>query len=208
MISYLEPNAPAWSIPAAAIAELEAKKADYENAYEAANIGKKNNRTRQQIKAKEDATAIYKSEIRLFVKRYVSFNNLINDAERLSMGLKVRDIIRTSSSTPSTIPKLFCRSAKGNRVIVTIRQQPDKHGSNSRGKPADTVGFQLAISKDSKPAKSAADCADKRLYSKSPAEIILSPADSGKIITIYGCWIGKKLQTGLWSQGNEAVVPT
>ena len=203
----LTPNIAAWGIPIAAADDLTKQKAAYEKAYEVANMGKQNTRTKQQIQAKDDATVAYKASLRLFVKNYLAFNTLVEDQERLALGITVRDKVRTRSERPNSVPDLFCTTASGNRIIVTVRQQPNSDGRNRRGKPADADGFQLALSMGINPPPEAEDCTNKILYTKSPVEIISLPSEAGKTLTVYARWIGKTGQPGLWSQAIQEVVP-
>ena len=203
----LGPNVVAWGIPVAAVDALTKQKAEYEKAYDVGKKGKATIRTSQQVKAKNDATKKYKDSLRLFVKNYLAFNELVEDQERLALRITVRDNIRTRSERPNSVPDLFCTTASGNRIIVTVRQQPTADGRDRRGKPADASGFQLAVSIGINPVPAAEDCTKKILYTKSPAELTNLPEEAGQTLTVYARWMGKTGQPGLWSQAIQEVVP-
>ena len=205
--AVLAPNIAAWAIPVTAVDALTKQKADYEKAYAVANKGKINSRTREQVLAKNEATTSYKKSLRAFVMSNLAFNDLVTDPDRLLLGIRVRDNIRTKSGVPASVPDLFCTPVSGNRILVTVRQQPNSDGRSKRGKPADADGFQLSLSLGVEPAVAAEDCKTKILYKRSPAEIKNLPQDAGKILTVYARWIGMSGQLGQWSQGIEEVVP-
>lgn len=202
----LEPNLAKWGIPVEETNNLTKARDTYLPAYDVANKGKINTRTKQQIQDKNDATIAYQKEIRRFTKQWLSFNNKISNGERLALGIPIPDTVRTDSGVPASVPDMFITPLNGNSVKVTVRQQPDADGRSGRGKPADAAAFQLAIFVGENPPAAEA-CIDKREFTKSPVQLTFQPADANKTVTVYARWIGFAQQKGKWCQASQEVVP-
>lgn len=204
--SILILNLVKWKIPEDATKDVNEKKDKYDPAYDAANEGKKKVRTAQQVKAKNDATLDYKKSLRKFVREWIAFNSNITDNERLAFQVTVQDTVRTPSGAPKGVPDMFLEPLNSSSIKVTVRQNPDSDGRSKRGRPADASGFELAVWIGPNPPANGDACLDRRLFTRSPKELQFKSEDVGKVVTFFARWIGKKQQTGKWSQCIQEVV--
>ena len=207
-IGGVTPNILAWGITAPQLAVLTGLQSPYLTAYAAANKGKKTVRTTAQNNTKKTTTKSYKSGIRAFVKQFIAFNSAITDDQRKTLGVTVRDKVRTPSTTPTAIPDLFVAPMKSSRFKVTARQQPDAQGRRKRGKPKDTKEFEIAVWIGDNAPLTGDSVAMKLRFGKSPGIIPIDPLNVGKTASLYARWIGKKGQLGPWSNPEEEVVTT
>ncbi len=203
----LAPNIAKWEIPPSEADDLTKLRTAYEAAYNVANMGKKTTRTGEQIRAKDTATSAYKSALRQFVNKNLSFNELVTESDKVALRITVRDKSRTLSGTPESMPDLFAEPLNGSRLKVTARQQPHADGRARRGRPDDASCFELAIWLGNSPPADGDPCLDKRRFTRTPCTIKLPAEDAGKLLTIYARWIGHLGQLGPWSMQFDAMVP-
>lgn len=202
----VQANLVKWGIPATETDAMAKAQADYLPAYAAANKGKKNVRSTEQIVSKNKTTGVYKKAIRAFVNKWISFNNAVSDNERSAMRLPIRDATRTPSTKPATIPSVVVVPMPGSNLKVTVRQAPDNKGVSKRGKPEDAAKFEIAAWIGANAPVDGDGCTMRKVYSKSPVMIKFSGSEAAKIATIFVRWIGHNNQEGDWSNGVEEVI--
>ncbi len=199
-------NLAAWNIPPAAADALVKAKAIYDPAYLAANKGVQKVRTPKQTKVKNDATAAYMAAIRRFVKQWLAFNDAVTDAERLALGITVRDVVRTASGIPQSIPNIVVVPMPGSCLKITFRQAPNAEGISRRGKPADVAEIEIAAWVGDAVPADGDGCNIKSRYTKSPVLLQFKGEDAGKTANVFGRWIGKGKQPGPWSNAFAEVI--
>lgn len=105
-------NAVAWNIPTTKITELGTFKSPYKAAYDAANSGKKNIRTTQQVLLKQTTQKAYEKYLRRFIKEFLAYNSAVTDEDRSGLQITVKDTVRTASTTPVMCTRFVHHAAK------------------------------------------------------------------------------------------------
>ena len=199
-------GAATWAIPTATLTALQTLQSDYLKKYDVANKGKKASRTQKQVKEKDEAILVYQAAIRQLVKEHLAFNIAITDADRLELGITVRDSIRTRSTRPDTIPVTVVQPLSGSSLKITVRQAPAADGTSRRGKPANVSAFEIAAWVGPGAPVDGEACTIKDRYSRSPVVLELNAMDAGKTASIFTRWIGNNGQAGSWGNAVEEVI--
>jgi hypothetical protein len=80
-------------------------------------------RTKLSVQAKNTTRAKLEKMVRLRVKKYLSNNHLLTDADRDGVGLRIPKSTRTTSSVASTHPSIYVDSTILRRVTVHYHDQ-------------------------------------------------------------------------------------
>src|SRR5262245_46076191 len=94
IIAQTTAHAAAWEIPLSAINNLQPLKTAWDNAWVIASS--KNNRTPVQTHRKDSARSAYEPALRNFLQKWVMRNEMMNDADVESCGVKPRKKVRTA----------------------------------------------------------------------------------------------------------------
>jgi hypothetical protein len=138
-ISLVNPNLPAWAIPATAFAALTPLQTAWTNSWNAAS--NKKNRTPAQTEAKILARKPFEKAIRKFIRQWIAFNSSVTDDQRRQMSLHVSDTTRTRVATPAMIAP----SVTVDKVAHLLHKlrMVDPGNPKTRGKPKGMRAIQV-----------------------------------------------------------------
>jgi hypothetical protein len=124
LVNIVVTNAPAWGIPAPAVAALVARRAEFEPLFTIAE--NKTTRRRADVVAFRQSRKLYEKEIRAFVKAWLINNPLVTDEQRSEMALTIRDTEPTPRGKIDVIPYVNLKAIGGGDVQVRCRTEKDQ----------------------------------------------------------------------------------
>ena len=130
-------------------------------------------------------------------------NPIITDAQRIALGLHVRDTTYTTVSVPKTRPELDIDVVGFRRLKVIFRDM----GSDSKAKPYGTIGAVIAYAVLDAPPADPDALTRTVLATRTPYIIEFTEEERGKTVYAAICWQNEKGERGPWSEIESAIVP-
>lgn len=156
-------------------------------------------RTPVAIAAKDTARASAEAMVRPYASR-ISVNPAVTDANKILIGVTVRNTVPTPIPPPTTAPSLTLNSAISG-VQTLAFAQPAALG---KAKPYGVIGVQLFASIGTVPATDPDQAIFVSQVTKSPTVQTFAPSEIGKKVTWFARWVtrsgpGGIAQVGPWS---------
>jgi hypothetical protein len=155
------------------------------------------------IIAEKDAA---RKELVKEIRGLVSFrlkNPVITDAQRVSMGLHVRDSAYSAIHVPTTRPELDIDVFDVRRLKVKFREM----GSDSKAKPYGINGALIVYAVLDVPPVRIEELTSGVLATRTPHVIQFDEDKRGKTVYVAICWQNRKGENGPWSDIEKAIVP-
>jgi hypothetical protein len=114
----------AWGISAPAVADLVARRAEYEPLYH--KIQDKNTRTKNDVVAHRRCRKVYEKELRDFHNEWIAGNSSIPAQDKLILGGREKDIEPTPRGKISSTPIIGLRALDGGSIEVRARVTTDQ----------------------------------------------------------------------------------
>ncbi|MDR1180838.1 MAG: hypothetical protein LBL13_02525 [Bacteroidales bacterium] len=130
-------------------------------------------------------------------------NPIITDAERIDMGLHVRDTTPTNLDVPKTRPEATIEVMDFRRLKISFHDQ----GSTKNAKPYGIDGAVIICAALDAPPKDRSALNRSMLVTRTPYIIECTEEERGKTLYVSVCWQNKKGQKGPWSEIISAIVP-
>ena len=209
------PNINTWGISPANWATLKSLQNNWQTAYAAGGKGSLNTRNKQMVQTKNDARLVYEAALRQFVKQWIKYNTLITDDQRISLGVTVHKTRATPIQVPDTAPEIHFATASGSQLIVSFNQMPqaitslpDQRSSKRRGKPKGYRSVRLYYVLGNTPPADISGCNRYTGLTRHGQRLKFTPADAGKKLYVYACWVNTKEQEGPLTQMQTVVIPS
>lgn len=201
LVSITESNGEAWGIMEESLVTLQALQGNWEEAFAVA--GNKQNRTRADVQAKDDARAAYEKYLRSFVAQWLSYNTRVSNSDRERMGLTVKSGARTPVPQPTTFP--------AGTIDFSVRLQHtihyfDEANSRSKAKPAGMHGCEILMKLGGSAPVEAAELTYLTTDTRSPYIVTFDGADAGKTAYYWLRWVNTRSEHGPWSSAISAMV--
>jgi hypothetical protein len=197
--SKVTANASRWDIPPGEVADLQnvfnifaplQKKADSPD------------KTKVIVAEKNEARKKYVALVRAMAGFRLK-NPLISDAERLDLGLHVRDATPTTIGAPKTRPELAIEVLDFRRLKASFRDQ----GTKSNAKPYGVNGAVFIYATLDAPPANFNALSRSIQATRTPHTFEFEEEERGKTVYMAACWQNKKGQKGPWSEILSAIVP-
>jgi hypothetical protein len=128
----------------------------------------------------------------------IRVNRAVTDANKLALGLHVRDTGPTPVPAPATKPVLsIARMTQGAQEI----RATDEATPNKRAKPAGSAGLLIYRAIGTAPINDPEAATFMAFVGKPGIESSFTHADNGKVATYFARWTNSKGEVGPWSQG-------
>jgi hypothetical protein len=188
-----------WEIPADEVAALQVADASYASLQKEVDSPA---RTAISVAEKNKARKVLEAKIR----RLAGFrlkNPVITDAERISLGLHVRDTKPSAIPAPASRPELDVDVLDVRRLQIVFYDM----GSVSKAKPYGVSGAVVAYAVlDAPPANS--DALTRIVVAtRTPHVLEFTEQERGKSVYLAICWLNRRGQRGPWSAIKSAIVP-
>ena len=212
-INVLLPNYTAWGIGAAAESTLTTLQTTWAADYATGGKNMVATRTKQQVKAKTVARKAYETALRLFVKQWIKTNPLISDAQRIAMGITVNKNTRTPVAIPDTDPQITITPGSGAQLIINFKQKSHVITSanvmfKSAARPKGYHSVRIYYVVGGTAPTGIAGCNTTVGMTKSPHKLRFNPADAGKTVYMFACWVNTKEQEGPLTALITTVIPS
>jgi hypothetical protein len=192
-------NASKWEIPPEEIASLQNSYNAFVLLHKKANSP---NKTTVIVAEKNAARKKLTGTIRALAGFRLK-NPIITAAERIDIGLHVRNTTPTAIDVPKTRPELFIEAVDFRRLKVSFYDQ----GSTKKAKPYGINGAVIICAALNEPPKDHSALIHSVLATRTPYVIECTEAERGKTLYVAACWQNKKGQQGVWSEIVSAIVP-
>jgi hypothetical protein len=191
-----------WNIPQPAYLHIQSLRGTWESAYEATALP--HNCTPVLIAVRNDARMRYESELRKFIKAYLTFNPMVLDSDRIAMSLPVHKKTRTNSPVAGKYPDHTLDPSVLRRI--TINFFDSEHGTR-KGKPEGQYCAEVGwIISDVRPTK-LKELVNSTIDTSSPVTLEFDEDQRGKSVYFALRWENTRGKKGPWSPIFRAIVP-
>jgi hypothetical protein len=151
---------------------------------------------------KDDSRATLETLIRALVRR-LQASPAVNDAERQSLGINVRDTTPTTAGAPSSRPVVKVDSSQRLRHVIAFA---DAATPTRIAKPAGVMGAEIWVKIGPTPPVDPGECTFLALDSRTPYTADYAGADGGKIAHYMLRWVSTNGDKGPWSETVSATI--
>lgn len=140
------------------------------------------------------------------IRKLVGFrlkNPVITDAQRVALGLHVRDTTHSSIPVPKTRPEIDIDVLDFRRLKVIFHDM----GSDKKAKPYGINGAIIAYAILDAVPTDIALLTRSVLATRTPHTLEFTEAERGKTVYVAICWQNEKGEKGPWSEIESAIVP-
>jgi hypothetical protein len=130
-------------------------------------------------------------------------NPLITDAQRIALGLHVRDRKPSTIAVPSTRPELDIEVVDFRRLRILFRDM----GGESKAKPYGVHGAVIAFAVLDAPPAGPDALTRTAPATRTPYILEFAEAERGRTVYVVICRQNEKGQKGPWSEIKKAIVP-
>jgi hypothetical protein len=197
-VQYIADHSVAWEIPGEEITELQAAQTEF-NLWQAVAAGA--NRTKVIVEKRDTAKKVLEENIRYMVNFRLK-NRAVTNADRIAMGLPVRNSVRTPIPDPTTRP---VAEMIGNG-IRSVQVKFHDEASSTRAKPYGIDGAVILYAVRDTPPKDLADLTHSVLATRTPYTLTFTEAQRGQWVYAALCWQNKKGVKGPCSEIYHCVI--
>lgn len=144
------------------------------------------------IDARNAAVAVVRNYARIILA-----NSGVADADKIDLGLIIRDAVNTPIPTPGTNPLLSLVGATPGQL--TLSYKDSSVGGLSKAKPFGAVQLQLFVLFGTVAPVTPAATPFFGVFTKSPLAVDTSAAAAGASAYMYGRWVTRTGKVGPWS---------
>ena len=152
--------------------------------------------------AKDGSRTTLETLIRALVRR-LQASPAVNDAERQSLGINVRDTIATAAGAPSSRPVVKVDSSQRLRHVIAFA---DAATPTRTAKPAGVMGAEIWVKIGPTPPVDPSECSFLALDSRTPYTADYAGADGGKTAHYMLRWVSTNGDKGPWSETASATI--
>jgi hypothetical protein len=192
-------NAPLWSIPENKTSDLQTATDKFVDLHEKVDSPEKTTvLVAEKNLAREDLVTKIRGMVGYWLK-----NPIITDADRIALGLHVRDSSHTSIPVPKTRPEIDIDVLDFRRLKIVFHDM----GSNKKAKPYGVNGAVIAYAILDTPPNDIAILTRSVLATRTPHTLEFTESERGKTVYVAICWQNEKGEKGPWSEIEKAIVP-
>jgi hypothetical protein len=192
-------NASAWGITPEEVTALQTANDTFAALHAQADSPEKNSIIVAEKNAARDVLVAKIRELAGFRLK----NPIITDAQRIALGLHVRDATPTNIPAPTTRPELDVDVLDFRRLKVVFHDM----GSDSKAKPYGVNGAVIVYAVLDAPPADVTALTRSTLATRTPHVLEFTEEERGKTVYIAICWQNEKGEKGPWSEIESAIVP-
>jgi hypothetical protein len=197
---YLTANLSKFSLSTTTLSALTPKKTAWDAKYAIAEAA--STRTSVTVLDKTEAREAYEAELRKFISEYLTYNHLVMDTDRRSMGLPVHKTSRTPVPKPDKFP-IYRIDSTTIRILRVFFWDGE---SESKAKPFGVHGVEgkwvfsdTPVDPETMPHST--------FDTHSPFELTFRDEQRGKTVWLCLRWENTRGEKGPWSEVISAIVP-
>ena len=192
-------NAGIWGIPQDEVYALQTADASFATLHAQADSPLKNSVI---VAEKNAARDVLVAKIRELAGFWLK-NPIITNAQRIALGLHVRDITPSNIPAPKSRPELDIDVLDFRRLKVIFRDM----GSKSKAKPYGVNGAVIVYAILDTPPTDVSALSHSVLATRTPHILKFVEEERGKTVYVAICWQNEKGEKGPWSEIENAIVP-
>ena len=193
-----------WGIPPAEVTALQGLQTIYVNAYQVGSKEQKLTRTAGQAQAFRTAEKNYIDGIRKFNSKWISNNDSVTDAQKVDLGVTVRDTEPTRINAVNFAPQLVVDKISGGVHTLRFINPEDPH---SKKMPAgQKIILRTAVAAADIPESEIPWSQDRIVVTRFLHDVSYTSADKGKTAYYNACYESTHGEHGPWSSVEEAIV--
>ena len=192
-------NAQAWEITSQELASLQTANTTFAALHAQADSPAKNSII---VAEKNTARKVLIAEIRALVNFRLR-NPIITNAQRIALGLNVKDTTVSNIPVPTTRPELSIEVLDYRRLKIVFHE----YGTTSKAKPHGMSGAFIVYGVLSAAPSTIADLNRSLLATKTPHVLEFNEDERGKHLYVAICWQNTKGEKGPWSEIEQAIIP-
>ena len=198
--TYIDAHTPGtaspWGYPQQRVNTMGTKQNRWINAWNKAKL--KPSRNEGDVTEKDAARLDYEADIRLFVKEWLKFNELVSNQQRTLMGIPNNDSEPTPKPVPVTHPVII--SVDFSQELTHKVFFRDQTG-NTKAKPFGSAYCEIKyiVRPADSPPDSADDCTLSVMPTRTPVIITFANGSNGKRAFYFLRWVNTTGNAGPWS---------
>jgi hypothetical protein len=161
------------------------------------------NRGKADVLMKNETRDTLKKSMRQFVKAYLIYNPLVNDEDKIKMGLPLHDTKPTPIPPPTTYPFANVDLSTIRQITIVVHEL----GKESLGKPYGVHGWELLWEILSAPPQSISEIRHSEFSTKSHHTLTFDENQRGKMIYFCVRWENNNGEKGPWSEIHNTIIP-
>jgi hypothetical protein len=192
-------HATAWNIPEDEVTVLQAATASFASFHALADNPARNAVVvAEKNAAREDLIAKIRSMANFRLR-----NPSVLAADRIALGLRVRDDNPTEVAVPRSRPEIDINVVDFRRLSIRFHDM----GSHGKAKPYGTVGATIAYATLDAPPADPSDLTRNVLATRTPHVLEFAEEERGRTVYVAICWQNTRGERGPWSEIESAIVP-
>jgi hypothetical protein len=198
-VTKVAASATKWEIPAREVTDLQIAANSFAVLHAQADSPEKNSVIVAEKNAARDALEAKIRELAGFRLN----NPVITDAERISLGLHVRDTKPSNIPVPKSRPELDIDVLDFRRLKIVFHDMD----SDSKAKPYGVNGAVVLYAVLDTPPADVNALSRSALATRTPHILEFTEEERGKTVYVAICWQNEKGERGPWSEIESAIVP-
>ncbi|MDR0982978.1 MAG: hypothetical protein LBM07_07060 [Culturomica sp.] len=191
-----------WSIPIDALTATTELQTKWEAAYSI--VTDPATKTSSAVHLKNATRKEYETQLRMFIKSYITYNPKVSDEDKINMGLPVHKTTRTPVPVPTTVPNV---SGIDRNAIRRITISFIDSGSDHRAKPAGVQGAVIKWIVSDTPPVGIDVFTNSLLDTRSPITLEFTDQQRGKTVYFILAWQNTRGEMGNFGEIQSSIVP-
>lgn len=189
-----------FGFPAGVYAQLAALHAVFKQKY--AESQSPGTRTSVAVMEKNEGRAALEKAVRQAVKEYLTYNHTVNDSDRVSLCLPVRDTIATHAPVAAQAPLVFV-----DIHVIGILVFRFSENAHSKAKPPGQYALELATLVSDTQPQHFDELTGRRICTRSPLRVAFEYTQRGATVWYAARWLNTRGQPGPWSDIRSTIIP-
>ncbi|MDR1274670.1 MAG: hypothetical protein LBK12_08995 [Odoribacteraceae bacterium] len=156
------------------------------------------------ILLRNEARAAYTKELRQVIKSYLVNNPLVNDGDKMQMGIPIHKTTRTPAEVAKTFPGFRIDCSIIRCVIVHFYSLGEPE---SKAKPPGQHGAEIYWAMLPAPPASLTELVHSSIDTRTPFTLSFDENDRGKTVYLALRWENTRGEKGPWSAIQSAIIP-
>lgn len=200
LLSLCDTNKTVWNITPEAITNVQTLNTAY---YTALQVSESPNRRKADTVAKNEAKDALTDGLRVFIGKYLDYNDSITDPIRESLGLPIKDKTLTPVARPSASPVFYIKIQAARILEIHFKPEGEKGSARPKGYSGAVIRYGVL---ESQPA-SENDLLLSILATRSPHVFEFASEERDKKAYFAIAWQNQKGEMGPFSEIQTENVP-
>ncbi|MBL7128967.1 MAG: hypothetical protein ISS16_08280 [Ignavibacteria bacterium] len=193
-----------WGVPPADLTALQGLQTIYVGAYNVGSKEQKLTRTSGQAQALRTAEKNYIDGIRNFNSQWITSNPLVTDAQRVDLGVTVRDTEPTRIDAAGFAPQLVVDKISGG--VHTLRFRNPEDPASKKMPKGQKIILRTAVGTADIPESEIPWSQDRIVVTRFLHDVSYTAGDKGKTAYYNACYESNRGERGPWSDVIDAIV--